>query len=314
MIYDLIIVGGGPAGITAGIYAARKKIKTLLVTKKFGGQMNEAHAVENYPGIDVMGGIDLTKKFVENLKRFDIEIKEGKNVREIQANGDKFGVILEDGERFDTKGIIIASGKNPRPLKVPGEKKFLGKGVTYCSICDAPLFKGKDVAIIGGGNAGLDTALDLTKYANRVYVVEFAEKLLGDNLTQERLKATGKVEFITNAAVKEFKGDKFLETLVYEKNQPKAGPPRAEKSGAVKELKIQGVFVEIGYVPSSGFIKDLVKFNKAGEIVINPKDNSTKTPGIFAAGDVTDISYKQIIIAASEGARAALSAYNYLTK
>ena len=304
MAYDLIIIGGGPAGITAGIYAARKKLRTLLVAKRFGGQMNEAHAVENYPGITVMSGVDLTKKFIENLKKFDIEIKEGKNVREIQVAENKFEVIFEDGEHLDARSIIIASGKNPRPLKVLGEEKFLGKGVTYCSICDVPLFKGKDVVVIGGGNAGLDTALDLTKYANRVYVLEFIDKLLGDNLTQERLKATGKVEFITSAATKELKGKKLLEGLVYEDR----------KSGEIKELKVQGVFVEIGYVPSSGFIKDLVKFNKAGEIVINQKDNSTKTPGIFAAGDVTDIIYKQIIIACSEGAKAALSAYNYLTK
>lgn len=304
MIYDLIIIGGGPAGITAGIYAARKKLKILLVTKEFGGQMNKAHEVENYPGITLMMGADLTKKFVEHLKKFDIEIKEGKNIRELKKTNKEFEAILEDGEKFETKTIIIASGKNPRPLKVPGEERLVGKGVTYCSICDAPLFKGKDVAVIGGGNAGLDAAMDLTKYANKIYVLEFMEKILGDESTQEKLRASGKVELITNVATKEIKGKKFVESLVYED----------KKTGKTKEIKVQGVFVEIGYVPSSEFIKDLVEFNKAGEIMINPKNNSTKTPGVFAAGDVTGIPYKQIVIAASEGAKAALSAYEYLTK
>lgn len=304
MIYDLIIIGGGPAGITAGIYAARKKINTLLIAKEFGGQMNKAHEVENYPGITSAIGIDLTKKFVEHLKKFDIEFKEGKNVRETKKTNAEFEVILEDGEKFESKTIIIASGKNPRPLKVSGEEKFLGKGVTYCSVCDTPLFKGKDVAVIGGGNAGLDAAMDLTKYANKIYVLEFGEKFLGDESTQEKLEASGKVEMITNAAIKEIRGDKFVKSLIYEDR----------KTGKTRELKVEGVFVEIGYVPSSGFIKDLVKFNKAGEIIINQKDNSTKTPGVFAAGDVTDVVYKQIIIAAAEGAKAALSAYNYLQK
>ncbi len=303
-IYDLIIIGGGPAGISAGIYAARKKINTLLVTKEFGGQMNMAHEVENYPGITSLMGVELTQKFVEHLKKFEIEIKEGKNVRELIKSRNGFEVILEDREKLESKTIIIASGKNPRPLKVPGEDKFLGKGVTYCSVCDTPLFKGKDVAVIGGGNAGLDAAMDLTKYANKIYVLEFMEKMLGDESTQEKLKTSGKAELITNAATKEIKGNKFVEVLVYED----------KKTGKTKEIKVQGVFVEIGYVPSSGFIKDLVKFNKAGEIAINPKDNSTKTPGIFAAGDVTDVLYKQIVIAAAEGAKAALSVYNYLTK
>ena len=301
-MYDIVIIGGGPAGISAGIYAARKKLNTLLATKEFGGQMNKAHKVENYPGITSATGADLAKKFVEHLKKFEIEIREGKNVREIKKANVGFEVVLEDGEKFETKTIIIASGKNPRPLKVHGEDKFLGKGVTYCSVCDAPLFKNKDVVVIGGGNAGLDAALDLTKYANKIYVLEFGEKFMGDESTQEKLKASKKVEMITNAATKEIKGDRFVESLVYED----------KKSSKAIELKIQGVFVEIGYVPSSGFIKNLVEFNEKGEIVVNPKDNSTKTSGVFAAGDVTDVTYKQIIIAAGEGAKVALSAYNFL--
>lgn len=307
-MYDLVIIGGGPAGITAGIYAVRKKLNTLLVTKEFGGQMNKAHEIENWPGEFLIKGADLTKKFVEHLKKFEVKIKEGKNIREINPF-DKlrvkgFEVILDDGEKFESKIILIASGKNPRPLKVPGEEEFLGKGVTYCSVCDTPLFKGKDVAVIGGGNAGLDAALDLTKYANKIYVLEFGEKFVGDESTQEKLKASKKVEMITNAVTKEIKGDKFVQSLVYED----------KKSGQTKELKVQGVFVEIGYVPSSGFIKNLVEFNERGEIIINKQDNSTKTAGVFAAGDVTDIAHKQIIIAAGEGAKAALSAYNYLQK
>jgi len=303
-MYDLIIIGGGPAGITAGIYAARKKLNTFLITKEFGGQASKAHEIGNWPGIFLTTGIDLIKNFVEHLKKFDIGIKEGKNVRNIEKKDKLFEVILEDGEKLETKAIIIASGKNPRPLKAIGEEKFLGKGVAYCSICDAPFFKDKDVAVIGGGNAGLESALALTAYATKVYVIEFSDRLLGDEITQDKLKKTGKVEFILNSITKEIKGDKFVESLVYEDR----------KAGKTKELKIQGVFVEIGYVPSSGFIKDLVEFNQAGEIVVDPKDNSTKTPGIFAAGDVTDILYKQIVIACAEGAKTALTAYNYLNK
>ncbi len=146
-MYDLIVIGGGPAGITAGIYAARKKIKIILITKEFGGQMNKAHEIENYPGTTLLQGAELTQRFVEHLNKFEIEIKEGKNVRELKKTNKGLEVTLEDGEKFETKTVIIASGKNPRPLKVPGEDEFLGKGVTYCSVCDTPLFKGKDVAV-----------------------------------------------------------------------------------------------------------------------------------------------------------------------
>ena len=202
------------------------------------------------------------------------------------------------------KSIIIASGRDPRPLEVPREKEFLGRGVSYCTTCDAPLFQDKTVAIIGGGNAGFEAALELTKYCPKIYILEVSSKVGADEINQERAKNSGKIEVILNAKVKEIKGKEKVTSLIYENLHKK------EK----KELPVEGVFVEIGSIPATGFLKDLVDFNEQDEIKINPKTCETKTPGLFAAGDVTDVKDKQIIVAAGEGAKAALSAYEYLQK
>ncbi len=302
-MYDLIIIGGGPAGITAGIYAARKKIKTLLVTKTWGGQITKAGEIQNWPGIKDISGTELIKRMVEHLKGFDIELKEGNEVIDLEKNNSHF-IIRENDNMHEAKAVIITTGKIPRSLDIPGEEKFKGKGVSLCSTCDAPLFKDKEVAVIGGGNAGFAAALDLIKYAKKIYVLEFLEEMKGDQLTKEKLKKSGKVEFIVKAAVKEIKGDKFVQSLVYEDRD----------TSEDKELKIQGVFISVGMVPCAGFAEKVVEFNKAGEIKINLEDNSTKTPGIWAAGDVTDVKYEQVVIATGEGAKAALAAYDYLKK
>jgi len=303
MIYDLVIIGGGPAGITAGIYGARKKLNTFLLTKDFVGQVGKTGYIENWPGLYKILGQELLESFKSHLKKFEIEIKE-EEVREIKKKDGIFKIITRKNNNFQSRAVIITSGRNPRPLKVPGEDKFMGKGVSFCSICDAPFFKDKIVAVVGGGNSGFETALDLSKYSPKVFILEFGTKVKADEVSQERAKASGKISVITNAAVKEVKGKDFVESIIYED----------KNSGKLEELKVEGVFVEIGSLPATAFIKDLVEFNQRGEIKIDPMTCATKTPGLFAAGDVTDIKYKQIVIACGEGAKAALSAYEYLQK
>ncbi|MDP2909701.1 MAG: FAD-dependent oxidoreductase [bacterium] len=302
MVYDLIIIGGGPAGIAAGIYAARKRLKTLLITKEWGGQITKANEVQNWPGIKSISGLDLIKQMTEHLKSFEIEIKENKEVIDLDKKGNNF-VIRDNDEQYEAKAMIIASGKIPRTLNIPGEEEFKGKGVSICATCDAPIFKNKEVAVVGGGNAGFAIAMDLIKYAKKVYILEFFEEMKGDLMTKEKLAQTEKVEFITNVAIKEIKGTKFAESLVYEDR----------KTSKDKEIKVEGVFISVGMMAKAEFATKLVELNKIGEIIID-KDNYTKTPGLFAAGDITDIKYEQVIIAAGEGAKAALAATEYLGK
>lgn len=300
MIYDLIIIGGGPAGIAAGIYAARKKLKTLLITKEWGGQVTKATEIENWPGTKKISGNDLIKQMFEHLKMFEIEIKEGKEVIDIDKKGEIF-MVRDNDQAHETRTVIIATGKIPRTLNIPGEEEYKGKGVSFCATCDVPMFKNKEVAVIGGGNAGFTVATDLLKYAKKIYILEFFPRMKGDPLTKEKLEKTGKVEFILNVAIKEIKGNKFVESLTYEDR----------KTSEDHEIKVEGVFISVGMMAKAEFAQKLVELNQIGEIVID-KDNYTKTPGLFAAGDITDIKYEQIVIAAGEGAKAALAATEYL--
>jgi alkyl hydroperoxide reductase subunit F len=302
MVYDLIIIGGGPAGIAAGIYAARKKLKTLLITKDWGGQITRANEVQNWPGIKNISGMDLIKQMTEHLKSFEIKIKEHREVIDLDKKGDNF-VVRDNDEQYEARAVIIASGKLPRTLNIPGEDEFRGKGVSICATCDAPIFKNKAVAVVGGGNVGFGIAMDLIKYAKKIYILEFFEEMKGDLMTKCELDECGKIEYITSAAVKEIKGDKFVESLVYEDR----------KTSKDHEIKVEGVFISVGMMAKAEFATKLVELNKIGEIVID-KDNYTKTPGLFAAGDITDIKYEQIVIATGEGAKAALAATEYLGK
>jgi alkyl hydroperoxide reductase subunit F len=304
MTYDLVIIGGGPAGITAGIYAKRQGLNALLITKSFGGQMErKAIAIENYPGFEEVSGMKLVQKFERHLRKQKVEI-ERDLVTKVKKIGKNFLVLTKSKNHFQARAVIIASGADPRPLEVPGEKKFIGRGVSYCTICDGALFSGKTVAIIGGGNAGFEAAIFLSKLANRIYILEYSPKTGADQINQERVKKIGKVKVITSASLKKIQGKKFIESLTYQNL----------KSKQLKTIKLDGIFIEIGSQPATSFVKDLVDFNKKDEIRVNLKTNQTKTPGLFAAGDVTEIRDKQIVIAAGEGAKAALSAYNYLQK
>ncbi len=306
MNYDLVIIGGGPAGITAGIYAARKKIKTLIIAKDFQGQAGKAAIVENWPGIKKTSGSELMISFKDHLNNYEIDFLEGELIVSLKNKDGSFFLLTDKKKEIISKSVIIASGKNPRPLKVPGEKEYLGKGVVYCAICDAPLFSGKKTAVIGGGNSGFETAIEMAeKYSPKVYLLESSLKIAADEFLQERAEKNEKIEVIKGALLKEIKGNSFVRSIVY----------RDVKKKEEREIEVEGVFVEIGSVPAVDFLgKDLADCNDRGEIEIDHKTCQTKTEGLFAAGDVTDIRDKQIITAAGEGAKAALSAHSYLTK
>jgi len=303
-MYDLIIIGGGPAGTAAGIYAARQKINTLLITKAFGGQMARiAVKIENYPGFEKISGLELIKKFEKHLRKQKIKI-EIDEVRKIKKINEKFIVITKSKNTFESKAVIIASGGDPRPLEVKGEKEFIGRGVSYCCLCDGPMFSGKEVAVIGGGNAGFEAAIFLTNYAKKIYILETNPRVKAFAENQEKAEKTGKIKVITDIVLKEIKGKKFVESIIYQD----------KKRGEDVILPIGGVFVEIGSQPATSFVKDLVDFNERDEIKVDFETFKTKTPGLFAAGDVNLGKYKQIVTACGEGVKAALAAYDYLKK
>jgi len=303
-VYDLMIIGGGPAGIAAGIYAARQKLNTLLLTKSFGGQIaRKAVGIENYPGFEKISGLDLIKKFEKHLRRHDIAIKKD-GVRKVEKIGQDFSAHTTSKKTFKAKSVLIASGADPRPLEIPGEKKFIGRGVSYCITCDAPLFADKKVAVIGGGNSGFEAALFLAKWAEIIYIFEYSQKVKADEDIQEKVRRTGKIEIITSASLKKIEGKNFVELIVYQNG----------KTNKVNSLAIDGIFVEIGSQPANSFLGKLVNFNQKDEIMFNPRTMQTKTAGLFVAGDVSEVVFKQIVIAAGEGAKAALSVSNYLRK
>jgi len=304
MVYDLIIVGGGPAGITAGIYAGRQRLNTLLITKSFGGQIaRKAVDIENYPGFKKISGIDLIKKLRDHLKNYKIETEETSVVK-IDKKGGVFSISTSNKKKFGARIVIVASGADPRHLEVPGEKKFIGKGVSYCTACDGPLFAKKNVAVIGGGNSGFEAAIALERIAKKIYILEYSEKPAAEKINQEIVKGIKKATVITNVVLKKIDGKDFVESISYQDRKTKKN----------KKLAVEGVFVEIGYQPADSFVKGLVDFNDKDEIIVNPKTGQTKTPGLFAAGDVDDVPHKQIVIAGGEGAKAAISAFKYLKR
>lgn len=296
-MYELIIIGAGPAGITAAIYAVRKRVSTLVITKDIGGQTALSGDVENYTGYQFISGPELALKFEEHLRRFDITLKENEEAREIKKTDNAVQVRTDKGV-YEGRSVIIASGKRSRELGVPGEKEFKNKGLTYCATCDAPIFAGKDVAVIGGGNSALDAAIQLIKIARKIYVINAAGQLTGDPVMQDIILQSEKVTVFNSAHVAAVLGEKMVNAI------------RIKKGDAEETLTVQGVFVEIGLIPNSEFAKDAEK-NRYGEIKVNPY-NETNIPGIFAAGDVTDVPEKQIVIAAGEGSKAALSVFKYL--
>ncbi|MEW6222900.1 MAG: FAD-dependent oxidoreductase [Candidatus Hadarchaeota archaeon] len=298
-MYELIIIGGGPAGITASIYAARKRLNFLVIAKDIGGQAAISLDIENYTGYQYITGEALRKKFEEHVKEFQINTK-FEDVLKIEKVDGGFRVTTTKGN-YETMAVIIATGARPRGLNIPGEKEFTNRGVTYCATCDAPLFADMDVAVIGGGNNGLMAAMQLSRIAKKIYLIEVTPKLTGDETTIEKVMQEKKVTVMTETMAKEISGDNFVTGLV------------VERQGKIEKLKVQGIFVEIGYTPLSSVAKDLVNLNARGEIIV---DNACRTSvdGVFAAGDVSSVPEKQIIVAAGDGAKATLSAYKYLQR
>lgn len=313
MVYDIIIVGGGPAGTAAAVYAARKRLKTLLITDSFGGQSIVSDDIQNWIGESHISGFDLAKKFEEHVRAFPdmVEMRmpeKATAVRAINCTPDNvcdFEVETDQQGKYQSRTVILAAGARRRKLGVPGEDTYNGKGVAYCSTCDAPLFTGKRVAVVGGGNAGLEAVQDLIAYASEIYLLEYGDALRGDPVTQEEIKKSPKLkQIILNAKSLEVIGDKFVTGLRY-------------NDRAVNEEKIlplDGLFVEIGSVPNSEMVKDVVMLDKYGQVIIDSKHGTTSRPGIFAAGDITDDPYKQNNISAGDAVKATLAAYNYLLK
>ncbi len=297
-------MGGGPAGAAAAVYAARKRLKTLLITESFGGQSVVSDDIQNWIGEQHITGFDLAKKLEDHTRSFSdiVEIKL-ERVQEIKKFEDIFKVKADSGE-YEAKTLILAIGARRRKLNIPGEEKFEGKGVVYCSTCDAPLFGGKKVAVVGGGNAGLEAVVDLFPYAEHITLLIRGDAMKGDQVTQEEIKKNPKAEIIFNAETKEILGEKFVTGLKYEDLKTKE----------IKEIPLEGVFVEIGSVPNSEMVKDLVELDEWRQVKIDSKWGTTSCLGIFAAGDITDDPYKQNNISAGDAVKAALAAYSYILK
>jgi alkyl hydroperoxide reductase subunit F len=303
-MYELIIIGGGPAGMTAAVYAARKKINTLLISGDIGGQGLTTWLVENYMGYQFIEGHELMQKFEEQVKQFptDVKIEVGKRAEKLSRVDGGFEVRTDRGETYQAKAVILATGKRPRQLNVPGEKELLGRGVTYCAICDGPLFADVKVAVIGGGNSALEAADDMVKIADHVYLISLTP-LTGDQILIDKMKSASNLTILLEHEVLEIKGKNSVEGIRI----------RDLKSKKEKELEIGGIFVEIGLIPNSELVKELVTLNRLGEIKVDC-GNQTGVPGFFAAGDVTSVPDKQIVVAAGEGAKAALQAHRYLQR
>lgn len=301
-MYDLVIVGGGPAGMTAAVYAARKKLNALLLTKEIGGQVNWTLGIENYMGYQFIEGPELIKKFEEQVKQFPLDVRTGQSVSSLTRASQGFEIRTDTGETYQTRAAIIATGKRPRPLNVPGEDKFRGRGVTYCATCDGPLFAGMKVAVIGGGNSALEAVDDMIKIAEHVYMVSLTP-LTGDQILIDRVKGASNLTIFVEHEVLEITGENMVSGIRV----------RDLKSGEERKLEVSGVFVEIGLIPNSELVKGVVALNRLGEIEVNC-NNETSVPGLFAAGDVTNVPEKQIVVAAGEGAKAALQAHRYLQR
>ncbi|MBI2184955.1 MAG: FAD-dependent oxidoreductase [Thaumarchaeota archaeon] len=300
--YDVIIIGAASAGLTAALYTARQGMNTLVVTKDIGGQALLTDSIENYPGFERIGGFELMSKFEAQTRLYGTEFIYEEATQIVEEEPCCFLVKTHSGEYRGT-AVILAFGKTPRDLGVPGEQELKGRGVSYCAVCDGPLFKGKVVGIAGAGDPALDAAVYLKNVVGKVYIVNRLDKMIGSEDTLETLTQSPNVEFINNSRVKSLKGSGKLEALVLEEI-----PTKKES-----ELPVNGLFVEMGYIAKTDFVKDLVELNANKEIIVD-KEGKTSHTGIFAAGDVTDTPYKQAVVSAGQGCTAALTAYNYVQK
>lgn len=300
--FDVLVIGGGPAGSSAAIYAARKGIRTGIVAERFGGQVNDTLGIENLIGTKYTEGPKLAASLEEHAKEYDIDIMTSQRAKSLRKN-DLVEVELENGAVLKSKTVIISTGARWRNMNVPGEAEFKNKGVAYCPHCDGPLFAGKRVAVVGGGNSGVEAAIDLAGIASHVTVLEYMSELKADSVLQDRLNSLPNATVIKNAQVKEVTGDSKVNGLTYIDRE----------SGEEKHLELEGVFVQIGLVPNTEWLEGTLERTRMGEIIVDNR-GATTIPGVFAAGDCTNTAYKQIIISMGSGATAALGAFDYLIR
>jgi alkyl hydroperoxide reductase subunit F len=301
--FDVLIVGGGPAGAAAAVYAARKGIRTGIAAERFGGQVLDTLGIENFISVKETEGPKFAHALEEHVRTYDVDIMNLQRAKALKPVGSLIEVALESGATLKAKSVIVSTGARWRNINVPGEKEFKNKGVAYCPHCDGPLFKGKRVAVIGGGNSGVEAAIDLAGIVAHVTLVEFDTRLRADAVLQKKLQSLPNVTVLTNAQTTEITGDQKVNGLVY----------KDRASGEEKRVELEGVFVQIGLVPNTEWLKGTVELSKFGEIIVGPR-GETSVPGVFAAGDCTTVPFKQIIIAAGDGAKAALGAFDHLIR
>ena len=304
-MYDLTIIGGGPGGVAAGVYAARKRLKTAFVTYDWGGQSNVSEDIQNWIGTIHISGAALAEQLKAHLEAYKddiVEIKDGRKVTRVERSGDNFKVTTDQGESFETRTVLVTVGSRRRKLGIPGAEQFDNKGVTYCASCDGPLFGGSDVIVVGGGNAGFETAAQLLAYTKSVTLLQRGQEYRADPVTVEKVLSNPKMKGITNTELVEVKGEKFVTGLTY----------KDLNDGQLKEISGSGIFVEIGLIPSTDFVKDVVELNELGQIITDPRTQATKTKGIWAAGDCTDTLYHQNNIAVGDAVRALEDIYMHV--
>jgi len=304
MIYDLTIIGGGPAGVSAGVYAARKKLKTVLITETFGGQSTESVGIENWIGTKKIAGADFGKLLEDHLNSVagdTLEVKSGERVEKVNKTPEGFEIKTDQGI-YQSKTVLVATGSTRRKLEIPGAKEFENKGITYCASCDGPLFADQDVAVIGGGNAAFESAAQLMAYTKSVTILNRSDKFKADEITVEKVLSNPKVKAIMNADLKEIKGDKFVNSLVYEDST----------TGESHEIKVTGIFVEIGLIPTTSFVEGLIPLNQFKQIPVDPKTQKTTVDGVWAAGDSTDGLYHQNNIASGDAVKALEDIYLHI--
>ncbi len=301
-IYDVLIIGGGPSALTAAVYCMRKGVTTGLLTADIGGQVAETATVENYMGYMHIEGIQLVEKFHEQVQQFEMGLVQGARATSIEYGNIK-KVTCDDGNTYQAKTLILSTGNSWKTLNVPGEKELKGKGVAYCAICDAPLFAQKDVVVVGGGNTGVEAAIDLAKSASSVTLVQFLDHLTADRILVGTLNRYANVSILYSHQVTGINGQQQVEAVTVQDRE----------TGKTADVTAQGIFIEIGLKPNTDPFNGVVELNQYGEVIIDCNCRTSR-PGIFAAGDVTSVPYKQIIIAAGEGAKAALSACEFVLK
>ena len=305
--YDLLVIGGGPAGVSAAIYAARKGIRTGLVADRLGGQLNDTMAIENFISLPLTDGPKLSSALEHHLKTYDIDLITMQRVKKLRPTDKGEGLVqidLESGAQLEARSLVISTGARWRQLGIPGEERYRNKGVAYCPHCDGPLYKGKRVAVVGGGNSGVEAAIDLAGLASQVTLLEFAPNLKADAVLIEKLSSLHNVEVVTGAMTRAIEGDDGVVSALSYIDQ---------RDGTEHRLALEGVFVQIGLVPNTEWLKDTLELNAQGEIIVDAK-GQTSLKGVFAAGDVTTTPFKQIIIAAGDGAKAALGAFDDLIR